>query len=445
VHPNVALRPSPPRISNRDLALSSKMVGTLTPAEAAAERARLRQRAALVEQGLLDDEYFEETHARRQDDDVLNKRGDGSRGDHDAEEDELMRDSGPSVELAQRKPKVRRLHGDDHDEDDEDGEGEEDQNQAGNRDKSRKASERVTLQAAQKDYDEDELLRLQLQDQSSVPLTAFNMKEEERSGTINANLEYVRSRRDDDDEEDDNPWLQSLKDQPNAIANKRPSSFQTNPTAKRKKDKDPRSYVQTLVNLLISNESVLQALRRFKDDKPKLLQVTDAASELLPNMPRIYENTREELDRLIEPERTKRMKSTYWEYRLSMDVGAEVHGPFSALELQEWRDQGYFGEDQQVYMRACNKPSTDDISSPSSKRQKTEEKPKSAAEELEADFSDDEDEGEAQNATQSNAGARANQGPDSSALSEENSRSAVASWVPSSTVVFTNVFEEPVT
>ena len=50
------------------------------------------------------------------------------------------------------------------------------------------------------------------------------------------------------------------------------------------------------------------------------------------------------------PEKLKRLSKTMWEYKMN-DDDKTIHGPFSSLQMQDWKQKGYFTGGQSVLIR----------------------------------------------------------------------------------------------
>lgn len=225
------------------------------------------------------------------------------------------------------------------------------------------------------DYaDEDEMLRLQREDRSAVKIEPFNLKAERESGTFDADGNYQWRRRDragEDGEPSGDAWLDSLEESQNKgtsagdalLAPKSTNYKRKRAAAGADADGLERSYeahVQALVDLLEDGETVLKALSRFGKkqgkgyDKAKMDAVTDNAHAIVEQFPEVYESTRRTLEGEVREERTKLMDKVKWQYRTSMDAGAELHGPFDASTLEGWRKQGFFSAPgTTVFFRRC--------------------------------------------------------------------------------------------
>jgi len=373
---------------------------------AAAKRARLRLHASLVQQGVLDDKYFE---------------GDGGgpagRPDADGDSgDELLRPE-------PRRPAPAEGDG-------RAGEGD---------DPGASAESRLQREAlqAQQAYDEDELLRLQREDRSDVPLEPFNLEEEKQMGHFDGEGGFVWRRRDldigrDDDEE---AWLRDGAPMAHDAA-RRPAKRSREDALQQQQQRSREAWVQALVKRLGPGEDAIKALKRLRDDREAVLALTEAASQLLAAMPEVYSTPREDLDALIAAERRRRMDARFYEYRMSLAPGSAVHGPFSASMMDAWRAQGYFDGDTPVFVRESAGPAAEaDGEGDQGPSQGAAKRPKAAlADDLAADFDEEDEDGD----DAADGGANAGQ---AGADGHSAPTSDGAEWRPSREVDFSDVFE----
>mmetsp|Transcript_15475 Transcript_15475/g.25311 ORF Transcript_15475/g.25311 Transcript_15475/m.25311 type:complete len:320 (-) Transcript_15475:1235-2194(-) len=91
-------------------------------------------------------------------------------------------------------------------------------------------------------------------------------------------------------------------------------------------------------------------------DKSNLDKLTAAAHSIVEEFPEVYETKKERMERELAAKRRLIMSQTYWEYRLSADNSGDVHGPFDSNSMQAWRDQGYFSGNKTMYVRKADKP-----------------------------------------------------------------------------------------
>eukprot|EP00475_Leptophrys_vorax_P021191 TRINITY_DN28926_c0_g1_i1.p1 TRINITY_DN28926_c0_g1~~TRINITY_DN28926_c0_g1_i1.p1 ORF type:complete len:384 (+),score=113.69 TRINITY_DN28926_c0_g1_i1:13-1164(+) len=228
-----------------------------------------------------------------------------------------------------------------------------------------------------------------------VPIMPFNLKNERRGGAFDAEGFYVRrsvSKRqrrrlgdadDDEDDEADNgaptddeeederdQWLDQWDEHKKQPKHKDKRDLFLGAGSSKQTSASDRASVRirttALDNLLVLHhllqrgESVLEAVRRTKNEKEAMLLITECADDLLSEhgVIQVYELTWEEINRLKAKEDAKHV-ALQWEYKVSPEnedggTGAQVvqvFGPYSSSEMQEWKNSGYFGEDNPAYVR----------------------------------------------------------------------------------------------
>jgi hypothetical protein len=211
-----------------------------------------------------------------------------------------------------------------------------------------------------------------------VPIMPFNLKDERRAGAFDADGFYVRKAKpkrsrqrlgdDEEEEEDDDSELVDLDDDEEDERDQWIGQWDERQKDKTKKVLLPpvkasaKKTIQVrlrttafdnlvvLHHLLEKGETVLEALRRVKSSEDVLSLITECADDLLSDYGVIeaYELTWEEINRLRKKEEQESLK---WEYRLVNEDSAEIFGPYSSAEMQDWNNSGYFGEDNLAYIR----------------------------------------------------------------------------------------------
>lgn len=229
---------------------------------------------------------------------------------------------------------------------------------------------------------------------NEYPMMAFNLREERQIGRFDNALGFIQTRRgaEETEEVEQDVWLQTVdeNDPRTMITAERRSDLQE----KRRREEEEReaaSYetIDQLSVLLQADETVLQALSRFgsgKKDVSKIEELSELSTRLLGSFPDIYEKTKIDLRLLVDSHKLEKMKGVFWEYRVSSEVeggGAQVHGPFSSFEMQQWRSQGYFSGEQSVMLRRADPPGN-------KKAVKTSETPSSKSELTRDLFEEDE-------------------------------------------------------
>jgi len=207
-------------------------------------------------------------------------------------------------------------------------------------------------------------------EQGNVPMTAFNLKEERESGFFDDSGNFVWRRKDLDEEEEEDQWLVNTP-----VMNKPPT------VNKRSHARHSKQFlIQEILQVLQESETVTSALIRLgkAKDKDRLDRLTDITTMVLEDMPDIYDASRHLIEMEISRERSCLMENMMWEYKPTCD-SEQVHGPYAGTVLQEWRQKGFFKPESGVYLRRVGTaaPTHD------SKRQKMDE--------LEADFSDEDE------------------------------------------------------
>lgn len=302
---------------------------------AAALRAQARERQRIVEESGLDDRYFDSSATT------------GGSYDRDGVARARGQSRVPSkAKMSQSKRAKARAIGGDDDDDDDDEEEEEEENLHNSKGDALDPDESTRNQEESYANEEDELLRLQKEDRSEVPLEAFNLEQERAQGRFDKNGNYEWTRRDlakDDRDDEGDEWIGDVVDMTTA-RQKRARDEEDE-----KESKSRQFHIQRLVDLLKPEENVLKALSRYgKQDKTKLDLVTDSANTLLDLLPDVYQMTQRMLDAEVRRDREERMARIFWEY----DTGdGQVYGPFPATTMQAWHEAGYFTGDNKDDLR----------------------------------------------------------------------------------------------
>lgn len=191
--------------------------------------------------------------------------------------------------------------------------------------------------------------------------------------------------------EESDAWLDSVDEAKGALLykGKAAEEIDTAPSPK-------RSRVEALyeVYMLLDrpDETVLQAVQRYgrkgadgkavKEHIAKLERLSSAASALLEDIPTVYEETKKKIRGMIKPQLDAKMGQVKWQYKLSLD-NAEVHGPYTSFEMQQWKDAGYFIGDNAAYVRRFSSAASSSSSSSTAAEAKQEKN------DLKADLMDD--------------------------------------------------------
>ena len=158
----------------------------------------------------------------------------------------------------------------------------------------------------------------------------------------------------------------------------------------------PLSKVECLYNIyrLLGkrDETVLQAVQRYgrkekggsgseKDKISKLESLSSFASDVIGEIPTIYEESKVAIRERIKPELEAKMAEVKWVYKLSMDDD-KLHGPYTSVQMQQWRDAGYFVGPNAAYLRRHH-------STPASSSSASSSNPSQDKADLAADLMDD--------------------------------------------------------
>ncbi|MCJ1446046.1 MAG: hypothetical protein MMC23_006551 [Stictis urceolatum] len=219
-------------------------------------------------------------------------------------------------------------------------------------------------------------------------LDAFNLNEEKEEGGFDEQLNFVRKAMDPDAVHD--RWMEgvSRKDMKKAREAQEKRDEEKRRQAREDDELITADLLATLVSMLNTGETVLEALARFgpKKKKPrwqtkrkgamdvdkevegdpqekerteKVEKITGAADKLMGRGNHdIYDTEREVLMRLYTKETgedfveekdfdedTEGDTLRHWEYRWSdARDGGETHGPYDGATMNAWNGAGYFGE-----------------------------------------------------------------------------------------------------
>ncbi|GBG30798.1 CD2 antigen cytoplasmic tail-binding protein 2 [Hondaea fermentalgiana] len=399
---------------------------------AAALRAQAREKQRLVDSGVLNERFFAGETSR-------------AKGSGDARP---VRPPQKTKLSRGKRAKARAIGGDEDDDDDDDDVDDEDQgvdalenDESGDELERPSGAGRRSQETAYEDQ-EDELLRLQKEDRSDVPLEAFNLAKERSQGYFDKSGNYVLTRKDlahEDDDDQVEDWVN------NEIANAANIKDASMSSKKRPRPvvRDPRFHVQQLVDLLKDpDETVLKALARLGKAKNKDMvdRVTESANALMDAHPDVYQSPRRKLDAQIAESRAERMENHFWQYQTG---DGETYGPYNASAMQAWRDAGYFdGENKDnLRFRRTTAPNTDndgaDTTGNDAKRRKV-IFAKSAKDDLAADFDDfDDDDDDDGDAKVQDASAKSDQKAAQTSAPNQDAKP----WLPLSAVSFSQVFE----
>jgi hypothetical protein len=238
---------------------------------------------------------------------------------------------------------------------------------------------KFNVQDSERDYDEQELNEL------GDRVEPFNLKEERDMGRFDETGNFVWTRKDldegeesdawvdggmedneqldggDGDEEDDNDdgedglikksskkIRKNVVEVPTTIKQQRTQPIEI-PQPRTKQDAN-RSLGR-LIMLLQNGETVLDAIRRSSEDKQTMDTLTTLSDDLFGmGLSSIYSDTREQLLIKLQP--------IVWQYRKITDR-ATIYGPFSGIEMQEWRNDGFFTVNYVEKVEARSAPSQD--------------------------------------------------------------------------------------
>lgn len=186
-------------------------------------------------------------------------------------------------------------------------------------------------------------------------LMAFNLKQEMEDGYFDEEGVYVENKAEKADPRD--AWLDDFQERNDGKFAKKAEHA----AVEEKEEEEERAMTaaekierqRAIVELLERGENAAQAIKRLRSQKDVMAKLTDLASELLnAGQYDIYSTAREDLQDAIDATVAKAAQAESakianetpetWEYKLTMEEGAEVHGPFSAAHMQAWMDAGYF-------------------------------------------------------------------------------------------------------
>ena len=183
-------------------------------------------------------------------------------------------------------------------------------------------------------------------------LMPFNLKTEMEDGYFDEEGVYVEHKAEAVDPRD--AWLDDFAERNNGkFAKADAEEEQEEERAMTVAERIERQ--KEIVALLQPGEDVARAIKRLRAEKATMEKLTDLASDLLNSgMYNIYSETREEIQKAVDATMQKAARAEaaksaseqpeMWEYKTTMEEGAEVHGPFSAAHMQAWMDGGYFKE-----------------------------------------------------------------------------------------------------
>lgn len=175
-----------------------------------------------------------------------------------------------------------------------------------------------------------------------VPVTAFNLKEEMEDGYFDENSNYVQAK---DDEAAADAWLDG------AELYVPPPKAAESEAKEEEPERSKLEVLKTLLSYMQPHESVTQTLKRLAGDKKKGLpadkQAVDAVTEALNSllekgMFEIYEVTYEKAAHDVQLMEGGSVLGMF-EYKWTDEEEAEVHGPFTAQQMLDWKEQGFFG------------------------------------------------------------------------------------------------------
>jgi len=195
-------------------------------------------------------------------------------------------------------------------------------------------AERSAVEAPLNDWrqvEEETYGERQLEELEKEEFEPFNLNEERQLGQFDEQGSFTWKRRDLDDE-GDTEWLEQVEDE---VA-KRPRRETDGDDASDEEEEAPIDVSRLfwkVIKHLKDNEDSAAALKRLKEQTGAFHELTDACALLLRHgMMNIYSLKRGDL--------TQKLRPLQWEYRV---VGtSEVHGPYSGVDMQAWRDDGFF-------------------------------------------------------------------------------------------------------
>lgn len=191
-------------------------------------------------------------------------------------------------------------------------------------------------------------------------LMAFNLKQEMEDGYFDEEGVYVENKAEVADPRD--AWLDDFQERNDgkfAKVQEQAAAASQEERAMTVAEKVERQ--REIIELLERGENAAQAIKRLRSQKEAMAKLTDLASELLnAGQYDIYSVAREDLQDAVDATMAKAAQveaakaeadaPETWEYKLTMEDGAEVHGPFSSAHMQAWMDAGYF-KDKPVWVR----------------------------------------------------------------------------------------------
>lgn len=191
-------------------------------------------------------------------------------------------------------------------------------------------------------------------------LMAFNLKQEMEDGYFDEEGVYVENKAEVADPRD--AWLDDFQERNDgkfAKVQEQAAAAEQEERAMTVAEKVERQ--REIIKLLERGENAAQAIKRLRSQKEAMAMLTDLASELLnAGQYDIYSVSREDLQDAVDATMAKAAQAEAakaeaeapetWEYKLTMEDGAEVHGPFSSAHMQAWMDAGYF-KDKPVWVR----------------------------------------------------------------------------------------------
>jgi hypothetical protein len=166
----------------------------------------------------------------------------------------------------------------------------------------------------------------------------FNLAEEAKLGKFDESGSFTWTRK-DLEEDGDEHWLEQVRGQ---IATPRLAKVET---------KKPKPSMKTLLaklsSSLLQNETAVKAIQRVKNDKHQVEMLTEACDGILGNgLLEVYSLPREAL--------IPRLPQVEWFYRILNE--REEHGPFSGVDMQDWRREGFFMEDSEQKCEVLSHP-----------------------------------------------------------------------------------------
>jgi hypothetical protein len=193
-------------------------------------------------------------------------------------------------------------------------------------------------------------------------LMAFNLKQEMEDGYFDEEGVYVENKAEEADPRD--AWLDDFKERNDgkfAKAEEQAAAAAGEEEERAMTAAEKIERQRGIIKLLERGENVAQAIKRLRAEKELMAKLTDLASDLLnAGQYDIYSTAREDMQDAVDATMAKAAQAEAskaesaapetWEYKLTMEGGAEVHGPFSSAHMQAWMDAGYF-KDKPVWVR----------------------------------------------------------------------------------------------